>query len=80
MCRYRSRIKGLFHAITRPTVISTIISEGAFQEKLFNSKCMYVYAYKYSNSSTALVLNVLPRAPPLEVHTPALTQYKSHTL
>jgi hypothetical protein len=35
--RYRSRIRGLFHAITRPTAVSTIISEGGFQEKLFNT-------------------------------------------
>lgn len=43
--RHRSRIRGLFRAITQPTSISSVLSEGAFQEKLFNSMQMYTCTY-----------------------------------
>ena len=36
--RYRARIRGLFCAITRPTPIGPIITQGHFQEKLFQCK------------------------------------------
>lgn len=34
-CRYKSRIRGLFSAITGPTSVGPIITHGGFQEKLF---------------------------------------------
>ena len=36
--RYKARIRGMFHAITVPTAVSRIITEGNYQEKLFNCK------------------------------------------
>jgi hypothetical protein len=35
--RYKSRVRGVFHAITVPVPISSIIEEGRFQDTLFNS-------------------------------------------
>ena len=40
--RYRSRIRGLFSAITYPTSIGPLITQGSFQQKLFLCKLILV--------------------------------------
>lgn len=43
-CRYKSRIRGQFSAITYPTPVGPIITQGRYQENLFLS--MYDYITK----------------------------------
>lgn len=50
--RYRSRVRGLFSAITSPTSIGPLIVQRDFQEKIFLCKYNMLYLYVYFLNGT----------------------------
>ena len=41
LSRYRSQVRGVFNAATRPTAVAQVIERGSFQKKLFLCECQW---------------------------------------